>query len=681
MTLITLLVLGIDTQAQTPPDTLKGELEEITVVGYEGNRSIMQTPGSITYIPTATLSALQNNSLLYGLNQVAGVKMDERAPGSYRIAIRGSALRSPFGVRNVKIYWNNIPLTDPSGSTALNLLDNHNIKQVEVIKGPTGSMYGAGNGGVLLLNSFERNPVTARNGAVNVGEYGYLKYNGSYITKNDFGIFQYKYASQKTDGYREQGYFDRTTFESSAKIYTPNDIFVTISTLYTNLDYGIPGGLNAQQFEENPRQARAGSVEKESGVRQENFLFGVDMSTQWSENWSGGTTLFGNLSSFENPFLFDYKRDSRKSWGNRSQIVYNTQVGEVDLNLKGGAEVHRANHVARNFQNDAGQPDTLNFDDEIEIRNRTYYFKSEADLPNNVYLTFGLSVNSIRYDIYRVATNLDGDSPQRVKKDFDLEFIPRVAAAKQLNPNTTLHGSISWGFSPPTVEEIRTNEGSLNLGLKPEKGINYELGLRGRIPAKNFTYDAVVFWFILDETIVQLQSPRGTTLFENAGSTDQKGFELSTGWQIWNNPGAVLSQVQFNNSYTYHHFKFDEYNRRGNDYSGNDLTGVAPHTVNSELKIASATGLYNHWSLNYTDEIPLNDGNTVYSDPYTLVQVQLGYKTRLGDKFSFDIHGGIDNLLDEDYSRGYDVNAFGDRYFQPAPTMNWFAGFKFNYEL
>ena len=79
--------------------------------------------------------------------------MEERSPGSFRLAIRGSSLRSPFGVRNVKVYWNGIPFTDAGGNTYLNLFDFNSIANIEVIKGPGGSMYGAGTGGVVLLES------------------------------------------------------------------------------------------------------------------------------------------------------------------------------------------------------------------------------------------------------------------------------------------------------------------------------------------------------------------------------------------------------------------------------------------------------------------------------------------------------------------------------------------------
>ena len=54
---------------------------------------------------------------------------------------------------NVKVYWNNIPYTDPTGNTPLNLLDLNNMDRIETIKGPSGSIYGAGIGGVLNIYS------------------------------------------------------------------------------------------------------------------------------------------------------------------------------------------------------------------------------------------------------------------------------------------------------------------------------------------------------------------------------------------------------------------------------------------------------------------------------------------------------------------------------------------------
>ncbi|MFY0684023.1 MAG: TonB-dependent receptor [Balneola sp.] len=682
ITIIFLTLTSSYLSAQDKPDTLKAKLEEITVVGFTGNRSVMETPGSISYISNERINGLSDQSLVYGLNTVAGVKMDERAPGSYRISIRGSAIRSPFGVRNVKVYWNDFPLTLPSGSTPLNLLDNQNIKQVEVIKGPAGSLYGAGTGGVLLLNSFPKNPKTERIVDASVGEYGLIKYGGEYNAKSEHMIAQYKYVSQTSDGFRDQSFFERKAFETGVKLFTPSDAIIEVSTLYSNLNYGIPGGLTLQQFQEDPTQARFGSVSQNASIDQEDFTIGFSVESEWTEHWSGGTNVFVNVSKFENPFNFDYKSESRKSWGSRPWVQYKNTLGETDLKFKLGSEIHSANNNARNYQNDGGVRDTLNFEDEIEIRNRTYYLVSEIDLPNEIFVNVGLSYNRSKYDVNRVATKEGGVNPNLVSKDFEPRFVPRLAIAKRLTDYTTIHGSVSAGFSPPTLEEFRTNDGELNEDLEPEKGINYEIGVRGNTKDGKFTYDVAAFIFKLKESIVLTESERdGTLAFANAGSTDQKGFEVATTWLPIMDESQFLSRLEFQSSYTFHYFKFDEYVREGDNFSGNRLTGVAPHTIFSSVFGETKPGLYAQLSYNFTDEIPLTDGNTVYSDPYHLMKGKVGFKRLIGEKFKLDLYVGADNLLDQKYSLGYDINAFGNRFYQPAAGMNWFGGIKINYSV
>ncbi len=671
---------GFEVAAQDNPDTLKAKLDEITVVGFSGNRSIMETPGSISYLDNKLINGFSDQSLVYGLNTVAGVKMDERAPGSYRIAIRGSAIRSPFGVRNVKVYWNDFPLTLPSGSTPLNLLNNQNIKQVEVIKGPAGSIYGAGTGGVLLINSFPKNPQTERIVDASVGDYGLFKYGGEYNTKKDGMISQYKYASQVSDGYRDQSFFERRTFESGVKVFTPSNTLVSVSTLYSNLNYGIPGGLNLQQFQDDPTQARAGSVEQNASIDQEDFIIGANIESEWSEHWSGGTNIFANISKFENPFNFDYKSESRKSWGSRPWVQYKDTFGDTDLKLKLGAENHFGNNNARNYDNENGIRDSLRFEDEIEIKNRSVYLTGELDLPGEVFINAGISVNRVNYDVTRVATKEGGVDPNLISKNFETAILPRIAIAKRLTDFTTLHSSISAGFSPPTLEEFRTNDGELNENLEPEKGINYEIGTRGNTENGSFRYDLAIFYFKLKESIVLTESQRdGTLAFANAGSTNQTGFEFSTNWIAINNENGFLNLLEIQSSYTFHNFKYDNYVKEGDDFSDNRLPGVAPHTLFTSLSAETNIGLYGQLSYNYTDEIPLTDGNTVYSDPYHLMKGKFGFKQILGEKFDLDIYAGVDNLLDQQYSLGYDINAFGNRFYQPAPGINWFGGIKVNY--
>ncbi|MDR9419364.1 TonB-dependent receptor family protein [Gracilimonas sp.] len=668
-------------------DTLKADLGQIVVTGYEGNRSLMETPGAIANIEAASITGLNEESILYGLNKVPGVRIEQRAPGSYRVAIRGSSLRAPFGVRNVKIYWNDIPFTEPSGSTPLNLLDVINMQEVEVIKGPAGSIYGAGNGGVLLLNSRQSNQNEVGSG-IYFGSYGLQRYTANIEQQVERGNFRFNYSNQHLDGYREQSFFKRQTAELSSRFQLNDKQVIKTSFLYSDLYYGIPGGLTLEQYQNEPSQARPGnpfvlgSVEANASIDQQAFLAGISHDVEVNENLSNLTTLYGTFSAFENPFNLDYKKDSRKSGGGRTRFYYDTDIGEVRTRFTFGGEYQTANYAARNFENDNGETDALNFDDEIKIRTSIVFLKTEFDLPGDIYVTGGLSYNRLEYSLNRLVTNLEDDEAGLAEKTFNPEIIPRVGLVKKFTPALSLHTSISYGFSPPTIEEFRTNEGSIALDLEAEQGTNYEVGARGSFQELRFSYDLTTFYFKLDETIVQQPSDRNSTVvFENTGATDQYGIELATNWRLMQNQTRFVQNLDWQFSYTYHDFEFVDYQKEGNDYSGNELTGVAPHTVVTSLRAETEPGLYVNLSYNFTDEIPLNDANTVYSNSYHLVQSRIGLKKELFENVNLDAFFGVDNLLDEKYSLGNDLNAFGDRFYQPAAPRNWFGGIKLNVEL
>lgn len=79
---------------------------------------------------------------------------------------------------------------------------------------------------------------------------------------------------------------------------------------------------------------------------------------------------------------------------------------------------------------------------------------------------------------------------------------------------------------------------------------------------------------------------------------------------------------------------------------------------------------------NYTSKIALNDANSVFSNSFDLVHFKAGWRSSKPGKPIIDVFAGIDNLLDETYSLGNDLNAFGGRFFNAAAPRNFFAGMK-----
>src|SRR5688572_5488871 len=115
------VVIVNQSSAQTAPieNDSSEVLKEVIISAYEQNRKLLNIPAPVSFVGKGQLERYGNNSILPALNTLPGVRMEERSPGSYRLNIRGSSLRSPFGVRNVKLYWNDIPFTDPGGNSYL----------------------------------------------------------------------------------------------------------------------------------------------------------------------------------------------------------------------------------------------------------------------------------------------------------------------------------------------------------------------------------------------------------------------------------------------------------------------------------------------------------------------------------------------------------------------------------
>ena len=130
-------------------------------------------------------------------------------------------------------------------------------------------------------------------------------------------------------------------------------------------------------------------------------------------------------------------------------------------------------------------------------------------------------------------------------------------------------------------------------------------------------------------------------------------------------------------SYTHYKFTYDEFRQVNNDFSGKTIPSVSPNTIAAELSIFSKPGLYLNATYYYCDKIYLNDANTEHAASYNLLGARLGWKKKIFQKNIFDIFTGFDNLLNEKYSLGNDINASGGRFYNAAPGLNFNIGITF----
>ncbi|QDH78474.1 TonB-dependent receptor [Echinicola soli] len=649
-------------------------LSEVTITSFESERSLMEQAAAVSKVDQAELYRFNETSLVNAFNTKAGIRLEERAPGSYRVSIRGSSLRAPFGVRNVKIYWDGIPFTAPDGTTALNLLDLTNIQGAEVIKGPAGSIYGAGNGGVISFTpeKIDQNKAEA---SMMGGSYGLVKYRVGVDQMLESGSLSASYVKQQSDGYRDHSALDRSVFQLQGRFEPSDRQRISTRLLYSDLFYEIPGGLTAEQVAENPRQARPGSATQNASIKQKTLYGTFVHDYEFNDHWSNHTTVYIQTTDFENPFNLDYKKETQYGYGARTRFTLNDQWGTFPVRLLFGGEYQFANTGAQNFGNRNGQADTIRFADDLITTQGFIFQQIEINWTPSLLMTLGVSENFSRYDISRTVDASTGD-PYAAERTFDPVIVPRIGLSGKLTDYSSIYGSISSGFSPPTIDEVRTNEGSINLDLQAEKGINYEVGYRGEYLDGKVQLDASAFFFKLDETITTYTNEQGVVLFRNAGATDQKGIEAQLDYFLLRNPAGLIQELKMGHAYSYHHFRFKDYVNDGEDFSGNALTGVPQNNLVNKLDLITRTGIYLNLTYQWVDEIPLTDDNTMIQDPYQLMNARLGWRKNLGSAWQLELFGGVDNLLNEQYSLGNDLNAFGGRYFQPAADRNYYGGIK-----
>ncbi|ADB37808.1 TonB-dependent receptor [Spirosoma linguale] len=681
-------IQSVSAQTSTPSleDTL--QLNEVVVRGYATNRRLLETPASIGLLSRRDLNQrFGTPTLVPALNTLPGVRADERSPGSYRLSIRGSAIRSPFGVRNIKTYWNELPLTDAGGNTPLNALDVRALGRIEVIKGPSGSLYGAGTGGTVLFSGLG---VPAGQTSVEVsalgGSYGLYGNGISVQTGKNNSAISLNYNHLQSDGYRDQSAVVRDNLSLVGSFNVSPKRTISVLALYSDLHYQTPGGLNEAQFRANPRASRfatatlPSSAAQQAGIYQKVGYLGFSHEYRWNDRIQNTTVIYGSTTDFANPFITNYEKRTDQGIGGRTVTQIRFPNGPVPTVVTVGAEYLRNFTVDRNFGNRGGIADTIQTDEELIARQSTVFLQSETELPARFRLTAGLSRNDIRYGFTRFSTRAAGGAPAiPLTRNFTPVWLPRVALLRTFGQNVSAFVSISTGYSAPSTQEVRPSAGGFNTTLNAERGTSYEVGLRGSALRNRLRFDVAAYQFRLTETIVRRSDAAGAEFFVNAGRTDQRGLEAQLSYDFlspayYTSPTAFFSLVRIWNSLTLTEYRFRDYKQGTADLSNNKVPGVAPTTNVTGIDAETKAGIYAHVTYQFLSPFYLNDANTVLADPTQLLQATLGFRHSLGKNWTIDIYASGDNLLDRTYSLGYDLNAVGNRYYNAAPARNGVGG-------
>lgn len=671
--------------SHTPSDSISAE-QEITPVlinAYFSQQPILGLTSSAQTINTRLLEAQQTTTLLPAVNTVAGVRMEERSPGSYRLAMRGSLIRSAFGIRNAKIYIDDFPLTDAGGNTYLNLLDPASIHAIHIIKGPDGSLYGANSGGVINIQP--------KGFDVNQNQTSLLLSGGS------FGLFQEQLSIQRkvnnnysfaidqsftrSDGYRDNTKLHKKTFQTAHRWqYTPKNE-IRFFALYSNLGYRTPGGLTQEQMEENPRMSRPAAGPnpsanaQQAGIYNKTFYGGITHRAQLHHKLSHTVSIFGSNTDFENPFITNYEYRKENNLGLRTYFSYeNIDHPQVKWQMQLGFEGQKGWYKIDNYDNEQGVSTDPQAKDNLDNIQHSFFYRAMVNLYTRWTIegSIGLNQSKIAYSQrFPEITDAAGYI------NFGSIWMPRIATSYRVHKRLALRGSISKGYSPPTIAEVRPSDQTINSELKAEMGTNYEIGARIETANRRLIVDLSVYHYKMDNGIIQQRNDRSEDYYLNAGEIKQQGIETSVwAYVLAPNRERFIQALNIHSSASYNHYRFGNYKVAENDFSGNNVTAVPDWVWTNTLLISFPKQFGLNLSHNFTSAMPLNDGNSVFSEKFHLLQAKGTWMWSLKNNRKLQVFAGIDNLLNERYSLGNDINAFGNRFFNPAPTRNYYGGIK-----
>ncbi len=655
-------------------------LSDVEVVGYLQPQPRLLTPTSVGLLNKEELERQSVISLVPAMNTISGVRMEERSPGSYRLSIRGSLVRSPYGVRNVKIYYNDFALTDAGGNTYLNVLNTNDLAGVEVLKGPDGSLFGANSGGVVLLQS-NKDTLPALTLKTFGGSYG-LVGNSFYLART-FGkhFLTVRQSYMRSDGYRRNTRMHRLFLQVSDRWHYSKENFLEGYLFYSDLGYRTPGGLTEEQYEEDPRQARPptttipGSIEQKTSITTRMAFAGLRHYARLSPNLTHTISLWYNHVDFIYPFITNYETRKEDNMGLRTYFTFAKPIDHYSSwkpSLNIGFEGQRLVTDAYNYDNHSGVKGDVQAYNNILNYQYFGFLRGRLEWENRLVLEASVSINRNGYH-FRDTT--------RYKNNFGTVWMPHLALNYRISEPLTFRLTFSKGFSNPTTAEVRPSDNTVHKDLRAEHGWNTEGGFRLNMLNGRVSADASVFYYRLNDGIISQVDSTGNTYFVNSGKIKQIGIEYNGSAVLlpYRSGNSFFKKIQWNSSYTYSRYKYQHYVSGDKDHSGNKVAGIPRHVVTNSLSFDFPYRTYLFVQHNYTDRIPLNDANSIYADSYHLLTATMGIQLEKNKYYPSRIYLVLDNILNEKYSLGNDLNAVGGRYFNAAPTFNFQIGLNWEF--
>ena len=686
---------------ETPAEKIAKQaerLEDITVQATRVDKSLYEIPASVGYVDKDDIQyGRQQLGLDESLLKIPGLWMPNRYNFNQdlSISIRGFGKRSTFGIRGIRIYVDGIPNTLPDGQGGIDTIDIGSTDRMEVIRGPSSSLYGAAAGGVINIYT-EDGPVDAPfiEGRASMGSYDFSKFQLKTGGQKDRLNYLVNLSRFNLDGYRDHTKIENTLLNSKFRydIDATSDLTLTASVLDKPIA-DDPGGLcktstvgptctgvtpdrRAAQFNNNRFDAGETVEQQQFGllyrksigdkheITARNYYQFRDFDAKLPNGPAIGVN--GGMIELDRFFLGGGLQDAYTDsfFGHRNRLTV-------------GFDIDSQMDERKNFDNLLGAMGALTLDQDEDVFSWGVFLQNEFSITDNLELTLGVRYDEVEFEFtdYFLA---DADESGSAKFS---EWSPQAGLLWKVHEAINLFGNVSTSFETPSTREFASpvGPGGFNASLNAQTSTNYEIGVKGLLPGRT-SYQLSIFRIdTVDELLPAGENAGGSVFFTNTGETERNGVEAGLIFRPL--PGLDVTL-----NYTYSDFEFTKLivpGPGGGSFSGEKIPGIPEQTGYAEIAYYAPSGFYGILDFQYVDKVYTNNAFRRNSgalvtqgdaaDDYALLNFRMGYTTNIGDT-EFTPFFGVNNITNQEYIGNIRVNEGNLRFFEPAPELNVYAG-------
>ncbi len=666
-------------------------LEELIIYGSKFERSILDTPGSVRVIDKDVIEKANITSLRDVDNFTPNMSINQIGQiGTTSISIRGIQ-SNPFIVNRTAVYIDGIPFRDPE-TMSLN-----NIDQIEVLRGPQSSLYGANaDAGVIVVTT--QTPPDELAGGIEFGR-DFFEGRGTKVVRGSVsgwftpelsGVFNVDY--EKGDSYikniassiGESGEIRDLALNGKLSFYSSPGTRWDVVGIYNDLN---APGLYEQEFPAINRQVYNARYANTSngGRKVGRFELANDAPKKTEEEeWLLGLGFEHDFGSANLNSVLTYRHKEDHSFGNDLDLtglsvaaggtLVKDEYWNFETRLTGSGDVISDWVVGLNyFQHDKNrQLSTLagpgSFADFVSAPEQRFDAEDVAlfgqlvyPLSERVNLTVGLRVEHSERVIEQdegvlVAGPLVLGFPAATKKVSETVYVPKVSLDYSFDNDFVVYAAAAQGYLPGgfNLAAAATPALAQQFGeYDSEELWSYEVGTKGYLLDGSVFVSSALFYIDAgswqENRILTDDSGRvlSTNLITSDAELESYGFEIEIDAKF-----TEKLSVQAGFGYVHSEYKDLPFTSSQN-LKGNDVPLIPEFDAAIGATYNFTERLYVRADVNVTGETQLNTENTVRRGIIYLGNVAVGYDTS-----DWSISAFVENIGNQRYATGYAYSNF-----------------------